>query len=410
MSITSMNKVVEFKERNHLRNRVDKKKYILQFLPESLEDISKISKIPGTKLKTSYIIDIVHNLLLKYYFKKDNSFNLSSTILKEKYGHIYNYYIDYLTKNEIIILIRNYQKGKNARIYKLNDRIIRGEIKRYKNHDNVLLKKYRSAISMVDNDDYGKGILPEVKKKLVNDLFFINIDYAKSIFFLDNINQDNDIYNKNKYSVDCIKDNHIFYHFDDYGRMHTNFTILKSFIRKNCLLIDNDETCEIDIPNSQPLFLYKLIKDNDIFIVNEQELELFKVLTTSGKLYQYLIDNCGYNMNRKEIKEVVYKVLFGRNYKSNADNLFKKLFPTIHTFIKSYKREMGDYKILSYNLQRSESNLIFNKIIKKIMDLDSDIKLITVHDSIICARKYKDAVEIIFNTLLQDEFDYYSIG
>lgn len=408
MSIISMNKVVEFKEKDYLRNKIDKKKHSLQFLPESLEEISKVKKISysGVELKTPYIIDIVHNLLLKYYFKKDNSFNLSATILKEKYGHIYNYYMDYLVKNEIIILTRKHQKGKNARIYKLNENIIKNEIKRYKNQDNVLLKKYRNAISMVDDPNYGKSILPEVKKKLVNDLFSVNIDYTKSIFFLDSTNQDNDIYNKNKYSVECIKDNHIFYHFDDYGRMHTNFTILKSFIRKNCLLIDNEETCEIDIPNSQPLFLYKLIKDNDIFIVKDEELELFKILTSNGKFYQYLLDNCGTQMSRKEIKEVVYKVLFGRNYKNNADNLFKKLFPTIHTFIKSYKKEMGDYRMLSYNLQRAESNLIFNRIIKTIMELDHSIKLITVHDSIICAKKHRDVVEIIFNTLLKDEFDY----
>jgi hypothetical protein len=402
-----MNKVVEFKEKDYLRT-IDKKKHSLQFLPASLEELSKVKKISygGVELKTSYIIDIVHNLLLKYYFKKDNSFNLSATILKEKYGHIYNYYMDYLVKNEFIILVRKHQKGKNSRIYKLNEKIIKGEIKRYKNQDNVLLKKYRNAISIVDSPHYGKGILTEVKKKLVNDLFSINIDYVKSIFFLDSTNQDNDIYNKNKYSVECIKDNHIFYHFDDYGRMHTNFTILKSFIRKNCLLIDGEETCEIDIPNSQPLFLYKLIKDNDIFIVKDEELELFRILTASGKFYQYLLDNCGSQMSRKEIKEVVYKVLFGRNYKNNADNLFKKLFPTIHTFIKSYKKEMGDYRMLSYNLQRAESNLIFNRIIKTIMELDPNIKLITVHDSIICARKHKEAVEIVFNTLLKDEFDY----
>ena len=138
-----MNKVVEFKEKDYLRNKIDKKKYSLQFLPSSLEELSKIKKVSygGVELKTSYIIDIVHNLLLKYYFKKDNSFNLSATILKEKYGHIYNYYMDYLVKNEIIILVRKHQKGKNSRIYKLNEKIIKGEIKRYKNQDNVLLKK-----------------------------------------------------------------------------------------------------------------------------------------------------------------------------------------------------------------------------------------------------------------------------
>ena len=67
---------------------------------------------------------------------------------------------------------------------------------------------------------------------------------------------------------------------------------------------------------------------------------------------------------------------------------------------------MGDYRILAYNLQRSESNLIFNKIIKKLMDIYPEIKIVTVHDSIICSIKYKDIVEIIFNKMLKEEFNF----
>ena len=55
------------------------KKYSLQFLPEKLLKISELKNITfnSEKLKTAYIIDIVHNLLLKFYFRKENSFNLS---------------------------------------------------------------------------------------------------------------------------------------------------------------------------------------------------------------------------------------------------------------------------------------------------------------------------------------------
>jgi len=399
--------IIEVKDVYTFRDKVNKKNHILQFLPQPLEYIigTKSINYNNAKLKSSYIIDIIHNLLLKYYFKKENSFNLSSLILKERYGDRYNYYIDYLVSNKLIILLKNHQKGKNARIYKLSDDIINGDIKRYKNTDKVLLKKYRIAISLVD-DSYGKSILPEVKKKIVNDLFSVNVDYAKCIFFLDSTNQDNDIYNKNKYSVDSIRENHIFYHFDDYGRFHTNFTILKSFIRKNCLLIDGEETYEKDISNSQPLFLCKLIHDNDNHIVDKKEFELFKILTLNGNFYQYLIDNSGIKISRKEIKEVVYKVLFGKNYKNKHDDLFKKIFPTIHQFIKSYKKEKGNYKILSYDLQRSESNLIYNKIIKKMMDLYPEIKVVTVHDSIIVQRRYKEIVDIIFKQKLSEEFNF----
>jgi hypothetical protein len=104
--------------------------------------------------------------------------------------------------------------------------------------------------------------------------------------------------------------------------LHTNFTILKSFIRKNCLLIDNSETYEIDIKNSQPLFLCKLIEQSTTNIVNKEEFELFKFLTLNGKFYQYLMDNSSYH-EKKTIKEMVYKVFFGKNFKSKADNLFR---------------------------------------------------------------------------------------
>lgn len=402
--------VVEYKKAKY-KEKINQKKYSLQFLPKLLEPISNKKTIPykGINLKVSIIVDITHNLILKYYFKKENIFSLSSKILKEKYNAYYNYYIDYLLEHKVILLIKNYQKGKNAKIYKLSEKVINSEITRYKNEDKFLLKKYKNNISLVDSSDQLKNnILPDIKRKLVDDLFSVNVDFARSIFFLDSTNQDIDIYNKNKYSVECIRDNHIFYHFDDFGRMHTNFTILKSFIRKNCLLIDGEETAEIDIKNSQPLFLTKVILDNDIFIVNPNELELFKTLTINGNLYQYLIDNYPGKISRKEIKEIVYKVLFGRNYKNKLDDFFKGLFPTIYEFIKSYKKEMGNYKVLSYTLQNLESELIFNKIIKKIMTLYPEIKLITVHDSIICQKKYKDVVEIIFNTIISDEFDFIS--
>ena len=40
-----------------------------------------------------------------------------------------------------------------------------------------------------------------------------------------------------------------------------NFTILKKEIRQKYLTIDNDEVTEIDINNSQPLFLSLLLKN-----------------------------------------------------------------------------------------------------------------------------------------------------
>jgi hypothetical protein len=303
-------------------------------------------------------------------------------------------------------MIYNYKCGQNSRVYSLNPEIFKSEIKRFRNTDKILLKKYKNKIyNTIDfSEDIGL-INPEIKEKLISDLFKVQIDLTRSIFYLNTLKvRDIDIYNRNIYAVDSINDSHIFYHFDSYGRMHTNYTILKSFIRKNCLLIEGEETCEIDIDNSQPLFLTKIMSDSKW--ISEDEFYLFKELTKSGKYYEFLMQELKIN-DRSKVKELTYKVLFGKNAaNSKVDKLFKSIFPTIHNFIKLYKKEKGDYRMLAYDLQKMESELIFNKIIKKIMDYNPEIKVITIHDSLVISKKYKSEVSAIFQSELIKHFNF----
>jgi hypothetical protein len=395
--------------RSEITKKLNKKKESLQFLPKCLEKISKTKTIEfsGQKIKTMYLVDIVHNLILKYYFKKENKFTINATVLKDKYGYLYKSYIDYLVDNDIIRMISNYKKGVNSRIYSLNPIIFKQTIKRIRNNDKVLIKKYKKKVfNTIDFIEENKSsILSDVREKLISDLFSVDIQFERSLFYLDSLKRgDIDLYNRNVYSVESINEGHIFYHFDNYGRFHTNFTILKSFIRKNCLLIDGEETCELDIKNSQPLFLWKLINDSGSAWVNKDELDFFKKLVFSGNFYQYLMTLTGTN-DKKKAKELTYKVLFGLNRSnSKLDKIFSGSFPTIHHFIKLYKREWINHKVLAHHLQRMESELIYNKIIKKIMILHPEIKLITVHDSIVFPSLYKNEIESIFNWEINQEF------
>lgn len=408
-------KVINNKEEiiisNDLSRKISRKKYSLQFLPACLDTIKdkKTIDFKGKKIKTSYLIDIVNGLILKYYFKKDNKYVLNATILKDRYGYLYNYYINYLVESNILIMVNNYKKGFSSRIYSLNSKIFKSKISRYKNEDKVLIKKYKKKIfDTIDIADNESNLIDiSVKKKLISDLFDVNINMERSIFFLDNIkDRDIDMYNRNLYSVDCINNKHIFYHFDNFGRMHTNYTILKSYIRKNCLLINGEETCEMDISNSQPLFLAKLINDSGSNWIDKDEFKIFKELTINGKYYEYLKQILNIS-DRREVKEMTYKVLFGRNSSnSKADKNFKSIFPTIHRFIQLYKKENGDYKVLAYKLQKMESDLIFNKIIKRIIINNPEIKVITVHDSIVVPIKFRDEANTIFQTELIKEFNF----
>jgi hypothetical protein len=394
--------------KSNINQKLNKKTKSLQFLPKCLENISDEKNIifNGEKIKTSYLLDIVHNLLLKYYFKKDNKFAINAEVLKDKYGYRYKLYIDYLVQNNIIHLICNYRAGKNSRIYSLNPLIFKQSIKRTGNTDKVLLKKYKKKVfdTIEFVDQRVSSIRPEIREKLISDLFSVDIDFERSIFYLNLLKKSEiDVYNRNIYSVESINDKHIFYHFDDYGRLHTNFTILKSFIRKNCLTIDGMQTCELDIKNSQPLFLCKLIQDSQTAWVSKDEFEFFKGLVTTGNFYQYLMQISG-EKDRNLVKEMTYKVLFGHN-KSNSksDKIFQNIFPTIYNFIKLYKKEFGNHKVLAHELQRQESNLIYNRIIKKIMLIYPDIKIITVHDSLIFPSKWRKEVSDIFTLELENE-------
>jgi hypothetical protein len=391
-----------------IRKKLASKKSSLQFLPVKMLPMSSKRNFDynGKILKTAYAVDIIHNMILKYYFRKENSFNLHSTILKEKYGHQYKHYMDYLVSIGVIEMTMNYLAGRNARVYRIAADVLKGDIKRYANTDATLLKKYRNKVSQVEEAGIHDSLInPDIKARLVDDLFYVDVDYSTSIFFLDHLkDKGGEIYNRNVYAVQCIDGKHIFYQFDDYGRMHTNFTILKSFIRKNCLTIEGEPTHEIDIKNSQPLFLTKIIEDSCTKWVKDEEFELFKYLTRNGIYYQYVMDSSGIK-DRRIVKEWTYKVLFGRNASnSKADKLFSSLFPTVHNFIKLYKKEKGDYRILSHELQRAESNLIFNKIARTIIERLPHVRMVTVHDSIIVQQRHRNEVQSIFDEMFENEF------
>lgn len=378
---------------------------MLQFLPLMMEQISLQKKIwyKNKNLKSAYLIDLVHGLILKYYFKKVNYYKLSSTVMKSRYGSNYNFYIDYLIDNKIIELVREYYVGSHSRIYKLSEYVLKNDMLRFENNEKILQKKDKNELTRKEEEDESP-IDPIIRKRLISDLFSINIDYESSINYINSI-EDQEICLKNQYSIDCIKNKTMFYHFDSYGRLHTNFTILKSHIRKNFLSINDEIVFECDISNSQPLFLTKLISENNINIVERTEFSHFIELTTNGKFYNYIIENSNYK-NKKLAKEMTYKVLFGRNNESEYDKVFSELFPSIYKFIKTFKKDHGNYKVLSHELQKLESKFVFQKFIKELYNQSKDIKIITIHDSIICAEKYKEIVTNIFKEKLKEEFSF----
>ena len=382
------------------------KNYLYQFIPGRFNYLTKNKKIlyKEKNLKTDYIINLIHEFMIKYFFSTDLSslnINLWSLILRKKYGMYYNYYINYLIDEKFIRLSSDYYVAKKTKTYQINYFDI-GSLIRVKIYDNILLKKHSKNFLERNITEYNNSPIPiDTKRKIVDDIYHVKIDYDSSFELLKKLKEDGEIdnikYFKNLLSINGIKDNHLFFKFDSYGRFHSNFTILKKDIRKNFLKIDNDEVCELDIKNSQPFFLSLLMKKYKADWKELPDVERYFFTVNNGIIYDDIVEKVDSIKTRNDAKLLVYKVLFGKNgdFKKTS-KIFKEIYPNILKFIQNYKENKGDHKVMSHELQRIESDFIFNNVINKIKKKNSKIRIITVHDSIIFPCKYEKEVSKIF--------------
>jgi len=391
-----------------LCNRTEKG-YLYQFIPKEFEYLTKVTTLEykDKKLKTAYLVNIIHELILKYYFTNEVKHNLWSVILKKKYGKYYSHYIKYLVEYDFMEIVSSYYAGKKAKTYKLN--ITELDVFRTRITDKIVLKKhnkdyiFRSFTAIQESP-----IEMSLRKKLIDDLYHVNIDYVNAKQWLETQKSSKKIdlnkYFKNLNSIDGINTEHIFFKFDSYGRLHTNFTVLKKHIRSNFLTIDGLEITEIDLPNSQPYFFGVYLK-KEIGEENfNEEIKKFIDVVKNGLIYDEILEkHSDILSSRNDAKILMYKVLFGKNIDKRIENkIFKSMYPTVYSYIKEYKYLSDDYKSLSHQLQIIESDFIYNKCVKTIKKKFQKIKLFTIHDSIIFPIKYKEEVQLVFNNYLKD--------
>jgi hypothetical protein len=428
--------------------RIKNKKFITHFVPKrvyaELTGSKKIKfstqnrtrKVVERQLKTGKIIEVFNMLVNFYYMKEVEEICLCSSILRENYGTNYNYYMDYLISKGIIRRSKNHSQGNHSRSYMLNLAIFKEGLRRYQNSEKFVVKnwidrrlKYLTmcatsttsgnnstpnlSTSPLAHSSTSHGIPTFVKNKLIEDLYHIELNYAEAHKELISMYQKNELtdtqYYKNFNTISLIDGGDIFFKEDDFGRFHTNFTTLKTCIRAKHITIDGEEVSEIDITNSQPMFLSILLKNNGFDTTYNEEYIKFKHMVKNGAIYETFIETYrslfGNDpvLERAEAKKMLYIVMFGCNKirhgsdeEKKANKVFKTMFPNIWKWIRHYKRSNNNHKLVAHELQRSESNLIFGEICYTIKKNYPNIRLFTVHDSIYFAKKYLPIVENIF--------------
>ena len=390
--------------------KIEDNGYIYQFVHTTFEYLTESKKTvyKGINLKNDYLINIMHELIIKYFFSENGEikYNLFSEILRKKYGKHYNVYIDYIVSLGFMSLVSDYYVGLKSKTYKMNfpDEIF----KKVKIRDTVLLKKHkRDYLVRTFSQNRNSPINLGLREKLISDLYHVNLDYELSKSWLNEQKEKKELcvnkYMKNTISINNINDGYIYYIFDSYGRLHTNFTSLKKHIRKNFIRIDDKEVMELDIKNSQPLFLGLLLKEEIGEENFNQEVKHYIEIVKNGLIYELFLEKYpNIFKNRKQVKLMIYRVFFGNNNNPRDNKYFQKEFPTVFNYIVELKKEHNTYKYISCKLQQLESELIFNKIILDVKKNFPHIRLYTVHDSIIFPIEYKEEVSIIFNNYIRN--------
>lgn len=377
-------------------NKINNIENILVFYPEKFNNIKDKKKIKfdGKSLKVAYIIDICDYIYSKSFMEKTDIIPINATILKKNYGDNYKTYLNYLILHGIIKKVKNYLQGSHSNTFKVEENVV----KRIRINDKVLIKKkIKAKLNMLVSNMNASPIDSVVRERLIINLFNIDVDYLEAIKTAEIASKTPHAKNLTLRALENIKNNTPWYSFDKFGRFHSSFTTLKSKIRENHITIQGEELKELDIHNSQPLFLSVFMSNKlSKYNIEPLEYEHFKTLVLNGEFYEYIMHYMG--IEKKGItKKELYKILFGHKRNTLYYNIFRELFPSITDFLEQYKKEKQNYKIFSHTLQKMESEFLFNNIIKKALEYNPELIFVTVHDSIMVRKKDFPMINKIFN-------------
>jgi hypothetical protein len=172
-------------------------------------------------------------------------------------------------------------------------------------------------------------------------------------------------------------------------RIHHNYAVLNKVLRPACYIETGETLVNIDVKNSQPVILSILLKAHFKTNLTEDTQRYIK-LCEQGKLYEFLAEKFGLDIQDEEARSAFKKSLFktifyGRNQAAEKYQewaCFRSEFPTVAAFITAYKAK--DYTALSIALQRLESEIMIEGVLGKIAQehKPADFFALTIHDSI----------------------------
>lgn len=238
-------------------------------------------------------------------------------------------------------------------------------------------------------------------------------------------------------AINKIANQEFYYSVDDnVGRFHSNLTNIKRELR-NYLTYNGQKLVNIDIKNSQPLFSLLLLnkdfytqKNGKYTIYNiptslsllsnqtqsysttlimivkslhksvNQDIRIYSDMVNSGNFYEEIAKLIHPNdeFNKQKIKEMIFTVFFSNNRfigqieaKSKSD--FKNTFPSVYDIFRQIK--VKNHVALAHILQRIESEIIIQRVVKRISVEKPELPIFTIHDSVATTLGNEDYVSMV---------------
>lgn len=276
--------------------------------------------------------------------------------------------------------------------YKLYKRVTSLKRDDWDREDNTLLALDRWVRSLEIDYDSAKQFLDKSHRRRSS------FKYQRKLFSIDNL-RDGDT------GLVCV---------DEQGRAYSNLTWLWKEFRQ-FLSVNGERLVNLDIANSQPLFLALLLCNQQLLNVEvkkevgilhslypydthflsytlTEDVYRYKQLCEEGKFYHHLMSR--FNVTNKQAfkRRCFASIFYGFNERtSKAKQAFTSEFPTPAQFIFDAKAE--NYKALPLLIQRVESNFIIRTVCKRLTEEHPHVPLLTIHDSIMTTERYATLVK-----------------
>lgn len=227
---------------------------------------------------------------------------------------------------------------------------------------------------------------------------------------------------KSLYSINKLEHHNYYYNVDDFGgRFHSNLTNIKKELR-NYITYDGNRLINVDIKCSQPFFSTLLF--NPAFYEEKSEIFSIRDIPTLcpllfGKYCKYgfssfviMLGKTLQSTDKEKVKEFIkmvnsedfYKRIFTKIYpdktfdRPNAKLMilvyffsknrskakirmdFKNALPEVHDLYASIKKK--NHRALSHILQRIESEIMIQRVVKRISIEKPELPIFTIHDSV----------------------------